>query len=181
MRVICRASRAMRTSPFRRRYCTGVLSFAHSDIDVAAINAGEPASRAQVNMAILLLLDLASAGVPSAHRPPAFITTHTALLPISRRLVRSPRSRSFTTPTADISGGTSRWSSHNMRGKNGRFCPDGQVVHGTKGQGWPKPCDKTCVVLGGFRPGWGEPAPRSCCALGRVTALEELSRCSSLA
>ncbi|MFG6612065.1 hypothetical protein ACGYJ6_17780, partial [Sulfitobacter sp. 1A12057] len=53
------------------------LSFAASDIDVAAFNAGERAARDPVAAAIDLFLEMAFAGVPEPNRPPVFAGTHT--------------------------------------------------------------------------------------------------------
>ena len=62
---------------FEKKYRVATLSFAASDIDVAAFNAGERAARDPVAAAIDLFLEMAFAGVPEPNRPPVFAGTHT--------------------------------------------------------------------------------------------------------
>lgn len=63
--------------PFQRRYRFGMLSFAAQDVDVAAFNAGDPASRIAVGQAIDLLRETLWPGVPVPARPMLYVTTHT--------------------------------------------------------------------------------------------------------
>ncbi|UWR39469.1 hypothetical protein [Sulfitobacter sp. W074] len=62
---------------FEKKYRVATLSFAVSDIDVAAFNAGERPARDPVAGAIDLFLEMAFAGVPEQNRPPVFAGTHT--------------------------------------------------------------------------------------------------------
>lgn len=63
--------------PFQRRYRFGMLSFAAQDVDVAAFNAGDPASRFAVGQALDLLRETLWPGVPVPARPMLYVTTHT--------------------------------------------------------------------------------------------------------
>ena len=62
---------------FEKKYRVATLSFAASDIDVEAFNAGEHSARDPVAGAIDLFLEMAFAGVPEPNRPPVFAGTHT--------------------------------------------------------------------------------------------------------
>lgn len=68
---------AIRAVPFECRYSSGVLSFEHDDVDVAAFNASDPEQRRRVAEVIREFEDTAYAGIPEEHRPPTFWTTHT--------------------------------------------------------------------------------------------------------
>lgn len=68
---------AIRAVPFECRYSSGVLSFEHDDVDVAAFNASAPEQRRRVAEVIREFEDTAYAGIPEEHRPPTFWTTHT--------------------------------------------------------------------------------------------------------
>jgi len=62
---------------FEQKYRVATLSFAPTDIDVAAFNAGEVTARKAGAAAIDLFLEMAFAGVPEPNRPPVFAGTHT--------------------------------------------------------------------------------------------------------
>lgn len=68
---------AIRSSTCVHRYASCVMSFAASDIDVEAFNAGDPDARFKADLALKLLLDMALAGIPRQARPPVYATTHT--------------------------------------------------------------------------------------------------------
>ena len=62
---------------FEQKYRVATLSFAPTDIDVTAFNAGEVTARKAGAAAIDLFLEMAFAGVPEPNRPPVFAGTHT--------------------------------------------------------------------------------------------------------
>ena len=68
---------AIGSSACVHRYASCVMSFAASDIDVEAFNAGDPDARFKADLALKLLLDMALAGIPRQARPPVYATTHT--------------------------------------------------------------------------------------------------------
>ncbi|WP_156505612.1 hypothetical protein [Sulfitobacter sp. HI0054] len=68
---------AIGSSACVHRYASCVMSFAASDIDVDAFNAGEPNARFKADLALKLLLEMALAGIPHQARPPVYATTHT--------------------------------------------------------------------------------------------------------
>lgn len=72
--LVCAAIGAV---PFKYRYSSCVLSFAASDVDVNAFNAGDPILRACIREVIDGFEDTAFAGIPIGRRPPTFWTTHT--------------------------------------------------------------------------------------------------------
>lgn len=63
--------------PFQNRYRCATMSFAETDIDVEAFNAGATTPRASVGAATRLFLELAFAGVPPHLQPPVLVGTHT--------------------------------------------------------------------------------------------------------
>ena len=69
--------RSIAALPFQRKYRFGLLSFAHSDVDVEAFNAGEPVARRQVDLALRLFVQTLWPGIPAPARPGYYVTTHT--------------------------------------------------------------------------------------------------------
>lgn len=69
--------RSIAALSFQRKYRFGLLSFAQSDIDVVAFNAGEPILRRQVDLALDLFVRTLWPGVPVPARPGLYVTTHT--------------------------------------------------------------------------------------------------------
>lgn len=63
--------------PFKRRFQLVTLSFAQTDIPVAAFNAGEGAHRTTVGNILALFTETAFAGIAPELRPPLFVNTHT--------------------------------------------------------------------------------------------------------
>lgn len=63
--------------PFKRQYASAILSFAPGDIDVAAFNAGDTASRQAAGIALHLVLESVLPGLPLTLRPAVYATTHT--------------------------------------------------------------------------------------------------------
>src|SRR5690606_4595115 len=70
------ARAAIRAAPGKLKYRSGVLTFASGDIDVGRFNAGEPAERGAVDLALGLWNEVAFASIPDTCRPPVFATTH---------------------------------------------------------------------------------------------------------
>ena len=58
------ARAAIRLAPGALKYRSAVLSFAAEDIDTPQFNAGDPALRGAVNLALALCLEIGFAGVP---------------------------------------------------------------------------------------------------------------------
>lgn len=71
------ARAAIRAAPGKLKYRSGVLTFAPGDIDVERFNAGDPAQRGAVDLALALWNEVAFAGIPETCRPPVLATTHT--------------------------------------------------------------------------------------------------------
>ena len=63
--------------PWRNRYRSAVLSFAASDVDPGAFNAGAPEARAMVSGCLDLLQDTMFPGIPAQARPHLIIGIHT--------------------------------------------------------------------------------------------------------
>lgn len=63
--------------PFQNRYRSGVLSFAATDIDSAAFNAGDVKARAQVSAIVDLLKAALFPGIPVCAQPELIVGTHT--------------------------------------------------------------------------------------------------------
>lgn len=70
-------SRAVQALRFKMKYRVATLSFHTDDIDVAAFNSGDITVRSNIAAATELFIELAYAGVPSTHRPPVLVGTHT--------------------------------------------------------------------------------------------------------
>lgn len=70
-------SRAVQALRFKMKYRVATLSFHTDDINVAAFNSGDITLRSNIAAATELFLELAYAGVPSTHRPPVLVGTHT--------------------------------------------------------------------------------------------------------
>lgn len=62
--------------PSQNRYRSAVLSFAGSDVDPGAFNAGDPEARAMVSGCLDLLQEVMFAGIPVPARPHLLISTH---------------------------------------------------------------------------------------------------------
>lgn len=69
--------RSIAVLPFQRKYRFGLLSFAQSDVDVEAFNAGELVARRQVDLALGLFVQTLWPGIPAPARPGYYVTTHT--------------------------------------------------------------------------------------------------------
>lgn len=69
--------RSIAALPFQRKYRFGLMSFAQSDVDVEAFNAGEPVARRQVDLALGLFVQTLWPGIPAPARPGYYVTTHT--------------------------------------------------------------------------------------------------------
>jgi len=62
---------------YERKYSSCVLSFAPSDIDVTAFNAGDARLRREIDLTLELFFETAWPGIAGAARPHAYVTTHT--------------------------------------------------------------------------------------------------------